>query len=152
MKENSLRQSLTTESTTRSRNLYEVIPVETKLEDGFPDIVVIQKQDGAVAVCELKNVTPPDNDLKFRKNQPLFLRRWAALSPGVTRALVLARVRHEKVPNGIYLWYALPTYEWVAKINGRIEDVVKDCVQFWPEQRSMPWNEILASLFLWRTN
>lgn len=151
MKENSLRQSLTVESTTRSRSLYEVVPVETKLEGGFPDIVVIRKEDGAVAVCELKNVVPGDLALKFRKNQPLFLRRWAALCPGVTRALVLARVKSSRVPSGVYLWCALPTYEWVSKINGKLEDVVNESVCFWPEERSMPWNEILKSLFLWKT-
>lgn len=150
MKESSLRQSLVRESTTKSKNLYEVVPVESKLEGGFPDTVVIRKSDGAVAVCELKNITSEDSTLKFRTNQPLFLRRWAALCPGVTRALVLARIRHKDVPGGIYLWRALPTYDWVTEINGKIEDVVKNCVCFWPEERSMPWDEILENLFVWK--
>ena len=135
------------ESKQRSKNLYEVTPVETKLEGGFPDIVVIQKQTGQVALSELKNINHSDNNLKLRKNQPLFLRRWAALCPGVTRAWVVARICHEKVPSGIYMWYATPSYEWVTMIKGPLVESVKHTTVFFPEERSMPWNKILENLF-----
>lgn len=125
-----------------------MIPVETKLEGGFPDTVIIEKLTGRVVVCELKNIKKEDKDLKFRKNQPLFLRRWADLSPGVTRAWVMARVRREDIESGVYLWRANPSYDWVKMINGTLSEVVKEASVFFPEERSMPWGRILSTLFL----
>lgn len=124
----------------------EIIPVETKLEGGFPDAICLRKSDGRVALVEMKYVRKAEKKMEFRINQPLFLRRWASLCPGVTKAWVFARV---EIPSfeGWYLFRAEESTDWVRMIKLEFRLIADKATKHWKLDSREVWKEIQEILY-----
>lgn len=121
MKEASIRQKLTEYSRSKD-SLYEVIPVETKLEDGIPDTIVVRRSDGAVCLLELKFVRPKDKNLGVRINQAAFLRKWRDLCYPHTRSAVFAGIEDKDGHKKFNLYLAERNHDWKENIQRNFDD------------------------------
>lgn len=144
MRESLIRQKFSSENK-KLGNKYEIIPIETKLEDGFPDLVIVERSTGKVCLVEIKYVRSQDTKIKFRTNQPLFLRKWVSICSPNTRAWVFCKI--ERAPyEGYYLIKPRQDVNWITEIKKPFSDLDPELLTH-PLGDKVQWTTLFKTLF-----
>jgi hypothetical protein len=119
--------------------------METKLEDGFPDHLIVEKSTGRICLVEIKYVRSEDTRIKFRTNQPPFLRKWVSICPPNTRAWIFCKI--ERAPfEGYYLIKPRQDVNWILEIKKPFSEFNKELLTH-PLGDKIKWETLFQTLF-----